>query len=195
MADYLVTDTELVSIADAIRIKGGTSSPLTFPAGFVSAVSNIPSGGGSSYTLVTSSVVTASTSGTSASFLTTIQTDASITTADKIIYVKVRDKAGQRTGYFYGSDNYFMNDTAARGSPDTSFSQGARFIKRVSGIGIQQGIFAGTTGYGVYAYSLGKTGGVSIYTRYNSANSLTIDGTYDVEIYLLDMPDGSSPFA
>lgn len=44
MADYLVTDTELVSIADAIRTKGGTSAALTFPDGFVSAVQNIPSG-------------------------------------------------------------------------------------------------------------------------------------------------------
>lgn len=51
MADYLVTDTELTSIADAIRTKGGTSAALTFPAGFVSAVNDIPTGGGGSSTL------------------------------------------------------------------------------------------------------------------------------------------------
>lgn len=51
MADYLVTDTELTSIADAIRTKGGTSAALTFPAGFVSAVNDIPTGGGGSYTV------------------------------------------------------------------------------------------------------------------------------------------------
>lgn len=39
--DYLTTDVELSSIADAIRTKGGTSSPLTFPTGFVSAINNI----------------------------------------------------------------------------------------------------------------------------------------------------------
>ena len=46
MAVYLTTDTDLTSVADAIRTKGGTSAQLEFPAGFVSAIGNIPSGGG-----------------------------------------------------------------------------------------------------------------------------------------------------
>lgn len=44
MADYLVTDTELTSVADAIREKGGTTEPLSFPEGFVSAVESIQAG-------------------------------------------------------------------------------------------------------------------------------------------------------
>ena len=51
MANYLVTDTELTSIADAIRTKGGTSASLEFPTEFVSAIGNIPSGGGSAKTV------------------------------------------------------------------------------------------------------------------------------------------------
>lgn len=46
MADYLVTDTELTSVADEIRTKGGTSAPLAFPAEFVSAIAAISGGGG-----------------------------------------------------------------------------------------------------------------------------------------------------
>ena len=46
MADYLVTDNDLASVADAIRAKGGTTEQLTFPAGFISAVESIQSGGG-----------------------------------------------------------------------------------------------------------------------------------------------------
>ena len=46
MANYLATDTDLTSVADAIRTKGGTSAQLAFPAGFVSAVEAIPTGGG-----------------------------------------------------------------------------------------------------------------------------------------------------
>ena len=46
MADYKVTDTELTSIANAIRTKGGTQAQLEFPTGFVSAVQAIPTGGG-----------------------------------------------------------------------------------------------------------------------------------------------------
>lgn len=46
MANYLVTDTDLQSIANAIRTKGGTSGSLTFPDGFVDAIGDISTGGG-----------------------------------------------------------------------------------------------------------------------------------------------------
>jgi len=46
MANYLATDTDLTAVADAIRQKGGTSAQMAFPAGFVSAVQAIPTGGG-----------------------------------------------------------------------------------------------------------------------------------------------------
>ncbi len=39
-------DADLTSVANAIRTKGGTSASLTFPAGFVSAIGDIPTGGG-----------------------------------------------------------------------------------------------------------------------------------------------------
>jgi len=46
MSNYIVSDTDLTSIADAIRTKTGGSSSIAFPAGFVSEIGNIPSGGG-----------------------------------------------------------------------------------------------------------------------------------------------------
>lgn len=54
MADYLTTDTELASVASAIRTKGGTSSPLVYPAGFVNAINAIPTGGGGDVTDISS---------------------------------------------------------------------------------------------------------------------------------------------
>lgn len=45
MAEYLVKDTSLTAVADAIREKGGTTAPLSFPAGMAEAVRGIPSGG------------------------------------------------------------------------------------------------------------------------------------------------------
>lgn len=42
--DYLTNDTDLKKVADAIRAKGGTSAPLAYPSGFVSAIQAIPSG-------------------------------------------------------------------------------------------------------------------------------------------------------
>ena len=41
MAQYLTTGEELTSIADAIRAKGGTSSSLVYPSGFISAINNL----------------------------------------------------------------------------------------------------------------------------------------------------------
>ena len=45
MSNYLVTNTELTSIADAIRLKGSTSDQLTFPNGFVTAIEQMRAGG------------------------------------------------------------------------------------------------------------------------------------------------------
>lgn len=46
LVDSTQLDTDLTSVANAIRTKGGTSAQLAFPAGFVSAVEAIPTGGG-----------------------------------------------------------------------------------------------------------------------------------------------------
>lgn len=45
MAYRKVDDTSLTSVADAIRLKGGTSDALVFPDGFVAAISEIQAGG------------------------------------------------------------------------------------------------------------------------------------------------------
>lgn len=43
--EYLTTSTDLTKVADAIRAKGGTSEQLIYPDGFVTAISNIQTGG------------------------------------------------------------------------------------------------------------------------------------------------------
>lgn len=48
LVDSTQLDSDLASVANAIRTKGGTSAQLAFPAGFVSAIGDIPSGGGGS---------------------------------------------------------------------------------------------------------------------------------------------------
>ena len=54
LVDSTQLDSDLTSVANAIRTKGGTSSQLAFPSGFVSAINNIPTGGGS--TLITKNI-------------------------------------------------------------------------------------------------------------------------------------------
>lgn len=45
MAEFLVQGASLTTVADAIREKGGTTAPLSFPDGMAQAVRGIPSGG------------------------------------------------------------------------------------------------------------------------------------------------------
>lgn len=51
LVDSTQLDADLTSVANAIRAKSGGSSQLAFPAGFVSEIGNIPSGGGSTLPL------------------------------------------------------------------------------------------------------------------------------------------------
>jgi hypothetical protein len=51
---------------------------------------------------------------------------------------------------------------------------------------------SGTGGNGVYADALYPDGRIRICKRYNKTSSFTIDGTYKVEVYLLD-PAGGVP--
>ena len=51
MANYIVSDTNLTAVANAIRTKGGTSEQLEFPDDFVSAIGDIQTGGGGTDTL------------------------------------------------------------------------------------------------------------------------------------------------
>ena len=44
MAEYLTNTADLTAVADAIRAKGGTSEPLVYPSGFVSAIQAIQTG-------------------------------------------------------------------------------------------------------------------------------------------------------
>lgn len=53
MADYKVTDTELTSIANAIRAKTGKSSQMEFPTEFVSEIGSISGGDTDDWTTLT----------------------------------------------------------------------------------------------------------------------------------------------
>jgi hypothetical protein len=75
MSNYIVKDTELTSVANAIRIKGGTNSQLVFPDGFVSAIGNISGGGGSS-DFSTAEVTFISVSDTYGANATTVDNDS-----------------------------------------------------------------------------------------------------------------------
>lgn len=190
MANYVVSDTSLTGIADKIRAKGQTTAALSFPTGFESAIDALPE-----IRLLGSKEITDSYTSTTSAAVTTMELGSSAYTSSGILYVKVRDKAGKRNGYFYGTDAFFFNRYPAQGATTTmalsaNTAGGISQTYRVESDGTfnSYGIY---TGYGVYAYSITDGGKLTIRHRYNATYTLTINGTYLIQAYLLTGPFAS----
>ena len=157
-----------------------------------SVVVNVSGGGGdSAWTKIAErSYEVSTTANTTQTVATIITGHSELWTANKWVYVRIRDTAGKRDGYFFGSDQFFYNVSLANGQSATSITTALRIYTRYSGGTISTQAATGTGGYGVWADTLYSDGRVRIRKRYNSSYSLTINGTYKVEIYLLDPADG-----
>lgn len=145
-------------------------------------------GGGTGVTLVASKQITTSTTSTSAATVETWSTGHSeLWTSGYIVYVKVRDHAGKRNNYFYGSDSFFFNTLPANGSSTASTTASVRFILRYNSNTYNTYQTSNTTGYGLYADTLSNDGSIRVRQRYSSTYSLTVNGTYDVSVYLINV--------
>ena len=147
-------------------------------------------GGGSNWTLLGSKEMTISTTSTSSTSQGDITCSGAFT-KDDIIWVRVRDKAGKRAGYMYGTDTFFLNANKANGSTSTYSTKATEVIRYSTSS--QWACYTGN--YGIYANSISNAGKILIYSRYNSTNTLTINGTYLVEVYKLTLPTGKTLFA
>lgn len=138
--------------------------------------------------------VTVNTSSTSATLVRNIY-PSGIWSSDFMVYVKIRDKAGPRNGYFVGSDTWFLNPNPANGS-GTNIGQAAKLItSKASGGNFSENAQGTTVGYGVFASYMSNAPAIDIYSRYSSSYSLTINGTYNVQVYKLAYAtDQGSPF-
>lgn len=175
--------------------QNGTYTAPSGVDGYSPVTVNVSGGGGASpWTLIHSEELTVSTTSTSDSSTKAI-TLSGIYTSSKILYVRIRDKAGKRAGYFYGTDNFIINPNPANGGTATVSTFIARYVIRYTSSNMfQSSLYSGVNGYGVYVYNLTSSGKLNLHQRYNTSSSLTIDGTYTVEVYTLDWPDGISPF-
>lgn len=181
-------------ITKTITANGTYNASSDGADGYSSVTVNVPSSAASSWTKVAETTYQVSTTGTSAATVATWATGHSeIWTSDKWVYVRIRDTAGKRAGYFYGSDQFFYNSSLANGGASPTYiSTALRIYLRYSGTTITPTPTTGSSGYGVWADYLYPNGRIRIRQRYNSSYSLTVDGTYKVEVYLLD-PAGGVP--
>ena len=142
--------------------------------------------------LISSSEFTDSCDSTTAAAATTIALGSSAYTANGVLFVRIRDKAGKRNGYYYGTDSFLYNFKAATGATTTvTYSSAAvgslTMTYRVTDAGVLTP-YCTYTGYGLYPYSLSNAGALVLRHRYSESYSLTIDGTYVIEVYLVKGP-------
>ncbi len=148
---------------------------------------------GSSYAQVGSNSYTVSTTSTSAASVATLTINGVVQQAQSnVMYIRIRDSQGMRSGYFFGSDTYVVYGTGM-GSYNLQ-----KFIYTSNNGTSANVVLAQTTGgYGVYPRSVTSTSNslsIQIYRRYNSSSSLTINGTYIVTVYILNGPNNKSPW-
>ena len=179
MANYLVTDTELSSVADAIREKGGTTADLEFPSEFISAIAAI-SGGGEFTKIGTISIgeVSAS-SGTSSELIGSFDLPLStLLESPLIVLVVITNTAPELNGFLDGVNTV--------GFQSGSLSS----IGRLQHGGDSGSVFT-TSSYGVYVNSAtfdAKKMTLQFFKRTatTGGNALgSVAGTYKADVYLM----------
>lgn len=161
---------------------GGTGGITQDQDGYLVLSPDGGGGGGGGFTLLYSSEVQASTTSTSATSLETFQTGATFE-AGKTYMVSIRDKAGKRNGYFYGTDTYFFIPG--------SFASDTLSSSVCIGINSDGTYNRGSSGRGVYLYRYyggsSTMGDINIYERYDDTRG-TVDGTYTVKLFEVTLP-------
>ena len=185
-------------ITKTITANGTYSASDDSADGYSEVTVNVPSSAASSWTKVAETTYQVSTTSTSAGTVATWATGHSeIWTSDKIVYVRIRDTAGKRNGYFYGVDAWAITRYPKNPSM-SSYAQSSDSVYQIWRVN-SNGEYAfrygySTTGYGVYPDTIYKNGDILIRSRYSGSHSLTVNGTYKVEVYLLDPPTGAPIF-
>ena len=181
-------------VSDTTAAAGDVASGKYFytSAGVKTQGTSSGSGGGSSnWTLIKSGTLTVNTTSTSAGSAGTLECGSTAWTATDIIWVRIRGQSGKRAGYFYGSDAFFANYRAKNNSTSADSVPTVLYYRVDSG----STYTAASGSYGVYAYSINTSGTLTIRRRYNSTNTLTINDTFDIEVYKLTLPSNKALFA
>ena len=168
--------------------------PFDVPSYLLGKQSGGGGGGGSVWTKLAEQDFEVSTTSTSSTKIGTISCGSAAYTADKILFVTARDKAGPRNGYCYGADAIIVNAYAANPSQSSYAVYNQQvYITYYLNNGTQWN--SSRNQGGVYPINLSASGDLDIYAKYQAQNVGTIDGTYHVEVYTLEWPDNVSPFA
>lgn len=144
----------------------------------------VSSSGGSSYTLIHSTEMEVSHNSGTATSVGQVVIPGTEPLDNSFLYVKIRDKAGKRNGYYWGNDCFI-----------SGFKGSCAVVHSITNTGAVN-TYGETNLYGLYPASLNLTNRrFDIKAKYGSTYSRTIDGTYTIEVYLLDYAPGGNPFS
>ena len=162
LVDSTQLDTDLTSVANAIRAKSGGSSQLAFPAGFVSEIGNIPTGGGGgAFQVLETITVPANTRAVNIDFTDYLSydvffvvEDVTLTASDWLYYVK---NGSSPSGGKYGFSAVNHEGVCfIQFSKMTSKNNAASFVTSVSGSN-ESLLFAAETVSNLYIYTYAST--------------------------------------
>lgn len=157
MSNYIVSDTSLGSVADAIRTKGGTSAPLTYPQGFIDAIDAIETGGsGGGDTPIPDD-------GKTRIFISIAEE-----TPDNRLtfYLRFTASVANNTTVDWGDGTSETLGSTTATNYSHKYSQGGDYVITMT---VNTGTisFVGTSGTGASAYSIyGNRGSTNLYNRY-----------------------------
>lgn len=184
MANYVVSDTNLTAVADAIRGKGGTSASLSFPNGFISAVNAIPTGKCIGTMLAEESLGTVSTSSTSSVNLNKVVTVNNVNFYEALLVVTSVDSI--INGRHACSCVWlFLNADTNINTKSSTTTASAKHNIKISSDGVATSR-SNTTAYGFFYDGSSLSNGVltlPMYVRYNSTQTGTINGNYTTRVY------------
>ena len=170
LVDSTQLDTDLTSIANAIRTKGGTSASLAFPAGFVSAIEAI-SGGGGGLSVEEFSATPASTDAT-------ISFNASGYTIPTkfIVFITSGISTGDGTNIIIRSGYYTNQSVVGMLSQPGSASQSRYFVWKANG---------SSDYYSPNGQTFNMSGS-TLSLKLNSNHKFLAGETYYIQVYELD---------
>lgn len=178
-------DTNLTSVANAIRTKGGTSASLTFPSDFVSAINAISGGGGS--TLIAKSITANGTYNATddsadgySSVTVNVPTGSGGLTFESGTYEPSADTTGEKILFTnsHSEAPVFIIMVDATGTANTTTNTNMQFVwydyYKLYGVGMPWSASEYRYASACYAYRATNTASLSvggIHCLYNSDNA------------------------
>ena len=140
--------------------------------------------------LIASEEFDVTTDSTTAATVGTVEFTGDVT-KDDLLYVHIRDKEGKKNECYYGEDAFILPVALANGNSgsDNRIMYATIHVKSDGTYGMNY------TPNGVYPSAWNPTAKtITIQSKYNASYTLTIDGTYVVEVYKLAVPTNVTLF-